>query len=146
MKSFEQIREQLLEEAASTITVQVKGFKGNLKAYDRDRMNNGDFGLGGLLDIDTDSADPVKYGKDTVTYSFPDFNLDDAKGMFKDASKIAKDMTKYSKYTASMFKKLPDEDPSDWPGNSQIDDFYVGAYYDKNVTPGKPFVYTVKFK
>ena len=146
MKSFNQLREQLLKEAAGTITVQVKGFKGNLKAYDRDRMSDGDFDLGGLLGIDRDSADPVKYGKDTVTYSFPDFNLDDAKDMFKDASKIAKDMTKYSKYTASMFKKLPDEDPSDWPGNAPIDDFYVGAHYDKNVTPGKPFVYTVKFK
>lgn len=139
------IREQLIKEASATITVQVKGFKGNLKAYDRERMNNSDFDLGGLLGIDRDSADPVKYGRDTVTYSFPDFNLDDAEDMFKTAVKTAKDMTNYSKYTASMFKKLPDEDPSDWPGNTPIDDFYVGAYYDKNVTPGKPFVYTVKF-
>ena len=135
MKNFSELREQLLKEAAGTITVQVKGFKGNLKAYDRERMNDGDFDLGGLLGIDRDSADPVKYGKDTVSFSFPDFNLDDAK-----------EMTKYSKYTASMFKKLPDEDPSDWPGNAPIDDFYVGAHYDKKVTPGKPFVYTVKFK
>jgi hypothetical protein len=45
-----------------------------------------------------------------------------------------------------MFKKYPGDDPSDWPGNAPIDDFYVGAHYDKNVTPGKPFVYTVKFK
>ena len=136
----------MTEAKVTTITIQVKGFKGNLKKYDDERMREGDFGLGGLLGIDADSAEKTKYGKDVVSYQFPDFNEEDAQEMFKAAKKSASDMSKYSKYTADMIKKMPDEDPSDWPGNKQIDDFYVGAWYSKMITPGKPFVYSVKIK
>ena len=62
------------------------------------------------------------------------------------AKKSASDMNKYSKYTADMIKKNPDKDPSDFPGNKPLDDFYVGAHYSKMVTPGKPFMYSVKLK
>ena len=146
MKNFVEMRLKLREAKGPTITVQVKGFKGNLRKYDEERMSDGDFGLGGILGLDTDSAEYVKYGRDTVSYQFPDFNAEDAQEMFRMAKKSASDMSKYSKYTADMIKKMPDEDPSDWPGNKPIDDFYIGAWYSKMITPGKPFVYSVKIK
>ena len=146
MKNFVEMRKQLREAKGTTIIIQVKGFKGNLRKYDEERMSDGDFGLGGILGLDTDSAEYVKYGRDVVSYQFPDFDTAEVQEMFRMAKKSAADMSKYSKYTADMIKKMPDEDPSEWPGNKPIDDFYIGAWYSKMITPGKPFVYSVKIK
>ena len=137
------------EAKGMNIIVQVKGFKGNLKNYDKERQDSGDFDLGSLLDIDTDSPD-TKYSGSTVTYSFDEdetgYTAGDIKSMFQNAVKKSKDFNKYSKYTADMIKKNPNKDPSDFPGNKQLDDFYIGAHYNKSVTPGKPFMYSVKLK
>lgn len=129
-----------------SILIQVRGFKGNLKKYDMDRSSEGDFTLGGLFDLS--DVEKIKYGKDTAEYFFEEDEYDsgDVKFMANKAIKKAKDMNKYSKYTADMIKKMPNEDPDDWPGNKPIDDFYVGAWYDKNITLGKPFTYSVKLK
>lgn len=137
------------EEKGMNIIVQVKGFKGNLKNYDEERQDSGDLDLGSLLDIDTDSSDK-KYSGSTVTYSFDEdetgYTAGDVKSMFQNAVKKSKDFNKYSKYTADMIKKNPNKDPSDFPDNKPLDDFYIGAHYNKSVTPGKPFMYSVKFK
>jgi len=147
MKNFVEIRRELKEAAKGlTLIVQVKGFKGKLRSYDEERMSDGDFGLGGLLGIETDATEYKKYGRDVVSYQFPSGYEEDVKEMFRMAKKSASDMSKYSKYTADMIKKNPDKDPSDFPGNKPLDDFYIGAYYSKMITPGKPFVYSVKIK
>ena len=133
------------EAKGMNIIVQVKGFKGNLKNYDIERQDSGDFNLGSLLDIDTDSAEK-KYSGSTVTYSLDGYSAGDVKSMFQNAVKKSKDLNKYSKYTADMIKKNPGKDPSDFPGNKPLDDFYIGAHDSKMVTPGKPFMYSVKLK
>ena len=158
MKTLKQIRfkideilgESTIREAKGmNIIVQVKGFKGNLKNYDKERQDSGDFDLGSLLDIDTDSPD-TKYSESTVIYSFDEdetgYTAGDIKSMFQNAVKKSKDFNKYSKYTADMIKKNPNKDPSDFPGNKPLDDFYIGAHYNKSVIPGKPFMYSVKLK
>lgn len=149
MKSFNKFneeQEQLMEVGprGTNISVQVKGFRGNLQKFDQMALDSIGYNLGSLLDIDTDSAE-VTYKGDIAIYTFDEdesgYSANDVKGMFREASKTAKDRTKYSQITAKNFEKFDSTD--DFPGRDPIDEYYAEAHY-KNMANGKGFVYGVK--
>lgn len=128
----------------TNISVQVKGFRGNLQKFDQETADSIGYNLGALLDIDTDSAE-VTYKGDIAIYTFDEdesgYSDGDVKMMFREASRTAKDRTKYSKITADNFKKFDSTD--DFPGRDPIDEYYAEAHY-RNMANGKGFVYGVK--
>lgn len=143
---FNEEQEQLMEVGprGTNISVQVKGFRGNLQRFDQMALDSIGYNLGSLLDIDTDSAE-VTYKGDIAIYTFDEdesgYSANDVKGMFREASKTAKDRTKYSQITAKNFEKYDNHE--DFPGRDPIDEWYAEAHY-KNMTNGKGFVYGVK--
>ena len=158
MKNFRDIRQMIAEAKGLDVTVEVKGFKGNMKKFEDFAEEDGVVGMMiGFFDIPEPAS--LKYTGNKIVMGYDEEDLEDEdtdiKKVFKDIRTFCFDQSRSAKATSKIatdfLKKGGDKDDledeiEDAQGNVPIDAIFRTAALNGYGDFSKPFVYRATLK